>query len=145
MEAIAIVGAVASAAGTVVSAVGQAEAASAEAQRLETNAVLARAKADETDTRLREEMEGTLGNIRAVRAAAGLSLDSPSQIAIEAEERRRGERDIQTHRANARAEADSMRSAAAAKRRGAQMSMIAGGLNAASTFAGGVSKYGKGR
>lgn len=141
LEALTIGAAVASAAGTAVSAVGTANASEADAARLETNATLARAKADETDTRMREEQSGTIANIRAVRAAAGVSLDSPTQDAIETEERRRSNRDIATQRANAQSEEEAMRAAASQKRRGAQMSLFAGGLGAASSLAGGISKY----
>ncbi len=138
-EVLAIAGAVASAAGTAVSAAGASGAAEADAARLQTSAVYARAKADETEVRMREELGGTLANIRAVRAAAGTSLDSPTQDALEEEQRRRAERDIKTQRANQEAEAKAAEDAAAAKRRGARMSLIAGGIGSIGSLSSGLS------
>jgi hypothetical protein len=119
--------------GSYVSSRGKAEAASAEASRLKTAGVLARAAADETDTRMREELQSTLGNIRAARAAAGVSMDSPTQDAIEGEERRIAERNIKTQRANQEAQAADYDAAAAAKRRSARLALITGNIEMAGT------------
>ncbi len=52
----------------------------AQAQR---QAFAARTAADQTDAGLRDELSVTLGNIAAIRAAAGVGADSPTGMAIE--------------------------------------------------------------
>lgn len=59
------------------------------AQRL---AMAARTAAYETDANLREEMLRTLGQISAIRSAAGHDPSSPTGMAIEAEETRQSDR-----------------------------------------------------
>jgi hypothetical protein len=125
-----------SAAGGAVSAIGKADAANAEAARLERSATYARAKADETDAKMRDELQGTLGMIRAARAAGGIGLDSPGQAAIEDRERTTAYGNIATTRANAEAEAREAEEAARAKRRGAKMALIGGAFD----IAGGAAK-----
>jgi len=51
----------------------------AQAQR---QAFAARTAADQTDAALRDELNLTLGNIEAIRAAAGVGRDSPTGIAV---------------------------------------------------------------
>jgi len=116
--------------GSGISAFGAADAANEEAGRLKTAATYARAKADETDTRLREEMMSTLGTLRAARAAAGVSMDSPTQDAVEGRERTYAERNIKTMRANQEADAREAERASEAKRRSARMSLVSGAFDA---------------
>lgn len=53
----------------------------AEAQA-ERRALAARTAADQTSAFMREELNTTLGNIMAIRAAAGVTSDSPTGLAI---------------------------------------------------------------
>lgn len=46
----------------------------------------ARTAADQTDSALRDELSITLGNIDAIRAAAGVGSDSPTGLAIAGEQ-----------------------------------------------------------
>lgn len=130
-----------SAAGTAVGAYGAAQAGMADSERLLHSAQRGLIKAEQTETLLREEFADTLGNIRAVRGSAGVAGDSPTSLALEAEARRRSEREIDTRYANDRADAAEAAAASRAKKRGAYMTLAAGGLNLAGGLA---SSYAKG-
>lgn len=65
---------------------GQAAAYRAKEAQAQRTAFDARVAADQTDSQLRDELTVTLGNIDAIRAAAGVGADSPTGDAIRAKQ-----------------------------------------------------------
>jgi hypothetical protein len=131
MGPLAVIGMGASAAGSAVGAYGSAQASMAESERHLHSAQRGLIRAEQTETLLREEFADTLGNIRAVRGAAGVDGSSPTSLALEKEARRRAEREIDTRYANEMADAREAAAASRAKKRGAYMTLAAGGLGTA--------------
>lgn len=72
------------------------------AQRLSRSAKTA---ADETDAQLREELLVTLGNMNAIRSAAGQDSSSPTTLALEAEEIKQSDRQRRIKTGNLQAQA----------------------------------------
>lgn len=79
-------------AGGIMGSQGQAAGYRHAAAQAERKALAARTAADETDASLRGELMTTLGNIRAIRAAAGVLPDSPTGLAIAAGEEKESDR-----------------------------------------------------
>lgn len=75
----------------------------AQAQRQAFNA---RTAADQTDAFLRDELAVTLGNIAAIRAAAGVGADSPTGQAIIAKEQDISDRQRRIKVGNIQSQAD---------------------------------------
>lgn len=87
----------------------------------------------QTSERQRENLRAAVAGIEANRAARGLSLDSPSGIAIEKEIRRQAVRDEGVDRLGFMNQSDALRRSARAKRKGASNSIMASYLGAAGT------------
>ena len=87
----------------------------------------------QTSERQRENLRAAVASIEANRAAKGLSLDSPSGIAIEKEIRRQAVRDEGVDRLGFMNQSDALRRSARAKRKGAKNSIMASYLGAAGT------------
>jgi hypothetical protein len=62
------------------------------AAQAERRALAARTAADQTSAFMRDELTTTLGNIEAIRAAAGVTLDSPTGMAIYEREKKESDR-----------------------------------------------------
>ncbi len=90
----------------------------------------------QTSERRREELRANLSAITASRAAKGLSLDSPTGVAIEKELRRQAVRDEGAERVGFLNQAGALRMAAKAKRRGASSANLIGYLAAGQTLIG---------
>lgn len=88
----------------------------------------------QTSERRREDFRATMAGITANRAARGLSLDTPSAIAVEKEIRRQSVRDEGAEQLGYVNEADALRKAARARRRGASNAMVASYLQAGATL-----------
>lgn len=113
----------------------------AQSKALKTEAVQMEGQAKSTDIqavqsseRRREDLMASVAAITAQRAARGLSLDSPSGIAVEKEIRRQSVRDEGVERLGYRNQAAALRAGAAAKRRGGSQVNIMGYVNAAGTL-----------
>lgn len=109
-------------------AYGEAKGQTAAAQQAVNAAAAARAAADQTDTQLREELRGTLGNIDAIRAAANTDPFSPTAMAVKDEERRVSTRERRIRGANARAQASAYDDTARLNMFGANAALLGGGL-----------------
>jgi len=113
----------------------------AQAKALKTEAVMLDGQAKSTDIqamqaseRRREDFRATLAAITAGRAARGLSLDSPTAIAIDREIRRQAQRDEGVERLGYRNQAAALRASAAAKRKGGSNANFMGYFNAAGSL-----------
>lgn len=113
----------------------------AEAKTLKTEGVMLEAQAKgvdlqalQTSERRREELNATLAALTASRAARGLSLDSPSAVAIESELRKQSVRDENVDRVGFTNQAGALRMSAAAKRRAGSYANVMGYVNAAGTL-----------
>lgn len=69
-------------AGGLMAAQGKADAASYSEAAAQRAAEYGRIQADQTDTRMRQDMAGQLANISAIRASANTDASSPTQAAI---------------------------------------------------------------
>lgn len=113
----------------------------AQSKALKTEAVQIEGQAKSTDIqalqsseRRREDLRASLAAITAQRAQRGLSLDSPTGIAIDKEIRRQARRDEGVERLGYRNQAAALRASAAAKRRGGSQANVMGYFNAAGTL-----------
>lgn len=97
-----------------------------EAARMEAQAVLADTQALQRDTLAREDLQRTLGGIRAARAANGLSADSPNARILEADSTRRSDRDRLIQRADDRQRAANFRAGAKSARSQGRWSLVGG-------------------
>jgi hypothetical protein len=109
-------------------AAGDAAAQQAGAKQAANSASAARAAADQTDVQLREELRTTIGNIDAIRAAAGTDPFAPTALAVKDEERRVSGRERKIRMANGQAQARAYDDTAKLRAQGAQMSLLGGGL-----------------
>lgn len=87
----------------------------------------------QTSERQRENLRASVASIEANRAARGLSLDTPTAVAIEKEIRRQSVRDEGVDRLGFMNQSDALRRSARAKRKGASNSIMASYLGAAGT------------
>jgi len=87
----------------------------------------------QTSERQRETLRANLAAVFGNRAARGLSLDSPSGIAIEKEIRRQSVRDEGVERLGFQNQSDALRRSARAKRKAASNSIMASWVEGAGT------------
>lgn len=112
----------------------QAKALKTEGMMLEAQARGVELQGVQSSERRREDLRAALSAITAGRAASGLSLDSPSAIAIEKELRRQSVRDEGVERVGTVQQAGSIRMSAAARRRAGSNANMGGYIMAAGTM-----------
>lgn len=117
---------------------GKAAAFEFEAQRAERAAEIGRLQADQADAQFRENLNTTLSNINAMRAAAYADPDSPTAVAIKANEASIGDRERVNKVTTLRMQAEEDEKAADFRRRAASSALLASYLSAA----GGLAKAG---
>jgi hypothetical protein len=117
-------------AGTLGKAKGQSDAYSFQSGQLTKAARAGRTAADQTDAALRDELETTVQNIRAIRASSGMS-DSPTSDAVIDKESEVSDRQRRIKVGNLRAQAEEDDKSAAFYRRAARNSLNVGYLAAA--------------
>lgn len=105
-----------------------------EAMMMEAQAHGVDIQSKQASERRREDLRASVAAYTAQRAARGLSLDTPSGVAIENELRRQSVRDEGVERLGYVNQAGALRMSAAAKRRGGSIANSMGWLNAASTI-----------
>jgi len=112
----------------------------AQSKALKTEAVMIEAQAKGVDLqalqsseRRREDLRAGLAAVIASRSARGLSLDSPSAIAVEKELRKQSVRDETVERVGYVNQAGSLRMSAAARRRAGSNANLGGYIMAAGT------------
>lgn len=106
----------------------------AEAAQAESQAKGTDLQALQSSERRREDRRAAIAAIEAQRASRGLSLDSPSAVAVEKEIRRQSVRDEGVERLGFMNQASALRRQAAVKRKGAKNAITMSYLNAASTL-----------
>lgn len=106
----------------------------AEAAQAESQAKGTDLQALQSSERRREDRRAAIASLEAQRAARGLSLDSPSGVAVEREIRRQSVRDEGVERLGFMNQASALRRQAAVKRKGAKNAMTMAYLNAGSTL-----------
>lgn len=90
-----------------------------QSDQLTKNARAARTQADQTDAFLRDELESTVSNIKAIRASAGMS-DSPTSDAVIAKESEVSDNQRRIKVGNLKSQADEYDRSAAFTRRQAK-------------------------
>ena len=113
-----------------------------------TQALIAETQAKDTDLqalqsseRRREDLRASMAAVIANRAARGLSLDTPTGMAIEKELRRQSVRDEGVERLGYMNRSGALRLQSAQMRKGARMGLVQGYLGAAGTVAQGASNF----
>lgn len=119
---------------------GHGEKASADflAARDRRAAEIGRAKADQTDAFMREELNTTLANIDVVRSAAGADPLSPTALAIKENEMRIGDRERRTRVGNILAQADEDDASAVYRRQAGRTALLGGYLSAGAKIGRGI-------
>ena len=109
----------------------------AEAKQLGMESLMYRRQADDVDLqsvqaseRRREDFRASLASVTANRAARGLSLDTPSGMAVEKELRRQAVRDENVEKVGFGNQAYALRTSATMRRRAASNANRAGWINA---------------
>lgn len=92
-------------AGKIFKGFGEKSAQDFQAAKDQRAAEIAKLRADQTDTQLREQLHTTLGNIDAIRAASNIDALSPTTAAIKANETRVADRQRQIAVGNLQAQA----------------------------------------
>ncbi|HWW12401.1 MAG TPA: hypothetical protein VN018_07785 [Brevundimonas sp.] len=103
-------------------------------------------QATQASARRREELRASLSSVTATRAARGLSLDTPSGMAIERELRRQSVSDEGAENLGFKNQSYALRTTAAMRRRGASNANATGWLQAAGSImdaAGNIASVGK--
>lgn len=98
--------------------------------------------------RRREDLRASMAAYTASRAARGLSLDTPSGMAVEKELRRQSVRDEGVDNVGFKNQSYALRTTAAMRRRGASNANLSGWLNAGGTLidaAGNIASAGAGK
>lgn len=116
-------------------AYGASQAQGYQAAVAERNALVAKTAAAQTDTQLREELNRTLSNISAVRASAGVGLNSPTTGAVMDEQRRIADRERRIRVGNLEAQGRASEDEARFRRSAAQTALLGGGLDAVTGMA----------
>lgn len=114
---------------TMAVAYGQSQSQGYAAAVAERDATVAKTQAAQTDTYLREELKRTLGNISAIRASAGVGLDSPTTAAVMREEQRVSDRERRIRVANLQIEGRAKEDEARFRRSAAKMTLFGGALD----------------
>jgi hypothetical protein len=125
--------------GELTKAKGQAEGYAHQEAQSQAKARAARTAADETDAALREELATALGNIAAIRAAAGTDMSSPTAQAIVAEETRVSDRQRRIKVGNLTSQATQSERDASYYRSAQSTAMSTGYLSAIGVGAKGIS------
>lgn len=125
-SAAATIGGVLSGAAGIVGAMGQSAGQNYQAAQSERAAQVGRVQADQIDANYREELNSTIANIRAIRASAGVAPNSPTGMAVEAEQERRSDRDRRIDVGSRRIQANQDESDADFYRSSARTSLIGG-------------------
>lgn len=127
-------GAAISAFSSIMSGRAQSRGLSNEAAQYDSQAKGVDLQALQSSERRREDLRASFAAITAQRAQRGLSLDTPSAIAVESEIRRQSVRDEGVEKLGFTNQAAGLRASAKAKRRGASSANMAGYLSAAGTI-----------
>ncbi|BEV44423.1 hypothetical protein [Afipia carboxidovorans] len=125
-----LAGAGLSAAGEISKARGQAAGYQFQEAQAQRKAAAARVAADQTDAALREELTTTLGNIGAIRAAAGIDPSSPTTDAIMQRETLISDRNRMIKVGNLNSQAEANDDAAGYYRYAAESAMNTGYMSA---------------
>lgn len=122
-------------AGSLVGAVGEYRAGQYGAQQSERAAQQGRVQADQIDANYRDELNSTISNIRAIRAASGVGARSPTGMAIEDKQQRVSDRDRRIDVGSRRMQATQDENDARFRRSSAGWALVGG-------IASGLSKFG---
>lgn len=130
------VGPVLGLAGSLVGAAGEARASNYAAQQSARAAQVGRIQADQIDSSYREELNSTIANIKAIRASAGVDLNSPTGRAIDAKQERTSDRDRMIEVGSKRMQATQDDADAKFRRSSAKWALLGGAATGLSKFAG---------
>lgn len=117
----------------VMGAVGEAKAGAHEAAQAKQASEIASIQADQIQTGYRQDLNTTIANIRAIRAATGANPDSPTSLAVIAGEEEASRRAMRIKSGAARIQSNQLADDARFLRASAKMSLIGGLAGAAGT------------
>lgn len=128
-------------AGGLASAIGQSQAQEYAAAQSKRAAQIGKIQADQIDASYRAELNDTISSIRALRAGAGVGMDSPTGMAIEANEERKSNRDRRIEVGNRRMQAFQDEQDARFRKRAGQVALFSGVAGTLGKSWGGISDF----
>ncbi|WP_165503974.1 hypothetical protein [Rhizobium leguminosarum] len=129
------VGPVLGLAGSLVGAMGEARASNYAAQQSARAAQVGRIQADQIDSSYRDELNSTIANIKAIRASAGVDLNSPTGRAIDSKQERTSDRDRMIEVGSKRMQANQDDADAKFRRSSAKWALLGGAATGLAKFA----------
>lgn len=135
-----LVSAGATAGGSIMKGSGTKAANEMQADRAERAAEFGRVQVDLSDATMRENLNTTLGNIDAIRAAGRIDPSSPTTAALEDRQRQIGERQRSAAALNIRSQVSEDEASADYLRKAGDYALLQGGIGAAAGFTGAIGK-----
>ncbi|QEE47491.1 hypothetical protein FVA81_24060 [Rhizobium sp. WL3] len=117
-----------------VGALGQSQGQKWEAEKAKRAAEVGRVRADQIDATYRDELSSTISNIRSIRASSGASMNSPTGMAIEADQQRISDRDRKIDVGNQRMQANQDEEDAKFRKSAARMALFGGAVKSLAYF-----------
>lgn len=136
MQIAAALGGIMSGISGVVGAVGASNAQKWEAEKAKRAAEVGRVRADQIDAGYRDELNSTIANIRSIRASSGASINSPTGMAIEADQQQTSDRDRKIDVGNQRMQANQDEQDAKFRRSAARTALFGGVAKSLPSFFG---------
>jgi len=93
MQALPVISGIMSGVSGIIGAMGQSAGQKWEAAKAKRAAEVGKVQADQIDAQYRDELNSTIANIRAIRSSSGASINSPTGLAIEADQQKISDRD----------------------------------------------------
>lgn len=119
-----------------VGAFGSYQAGNFEAAKSKRAATVGKIQADQIDASYRDELNSTISNIRAIRASSGVGANSPTGMAIEADQERISNRDRRIDVGSKRMQAKQDEDDAKFRKSAAKVSLIGGVAKSLPSFFG---------
>lgn len=119
---------------SILGGIGQSQEQKAAAAQDRIRALDTQTAADQTDSQALDELHGTLGNIYAIRAAAGAPTDSPTVQAVIDRQMATSERQRSAQRGNYMAQKSAYLADADMRMSSARMALFGGAINGLAKF-----------
>jgi len=123
-------------AGGLVQAAGASAGQKWEAEKAKRAAEIGRVQANQVDASYRRELNSTISSIRAFRASSGAAIDSPTGMAIEANEAAKSDRDRKIEVGNRRMQSTQDEADARFRKSAAKLALFGGTATSLGKFFG---------
>jgi hypothetical protein len=119
-----------------VGAYGQYQSGQYASEQSKRAAEVGRVQADQIDASYRDELNSTISNIKAIRAGAGVGMNSPTSLAIDANQERISSRDRRIEVGSKRMQANQDENDARFRKSSATFSLVGGVAKSLPSFFG---------